>query len=241
MQTANKATQTQESFKGHRVTRFWVINAYLVEENDGLTLIDTGMSGSSEHFLKAAQAIGQPIRRILLTHAHADHVGSLDDLAQRLPEVEFICGAQTARFLQGDLSLEPGQAQQPLKGGFVRCTATPTRIVSPGEKVASLQVVAAPGHSPDHLAFLDTRDGTLYAGDAFQTQGGLAVAGDLRWRFPLTGWATWHPSTALETAKSLAALKPSRLAVGHGSMLEDPVPAMQAVIERAERKFHDQA
>jgi hypothetical protein len=37
------------------------------------------------------------------------------------------------------------------------------------------------------------------------------------------------------------ALKPSRLAVGHGPMLGNPIPAMQEAIARAERKFHDQA
>ncbi len=160
-------TQRQAVFKGHQITRLWVMNTYLVEEDDGLTLIDTGMSGSAEQILQAAQALGQPIRRILLTHAHTDHVGSLDALMQRLPEVDFLCSAQTARFLRGDLGLEAGQAETPLKGGFVRCQSAPTRTVKPGDSIGSLQVVAAAGHSPDQIAFLDPRDGTLYAGDAF--------------------------------------------------------------------------
>lgn len=238
---AYQQTQRQGTFKGHKITRFWVMNSYLVEEDDGLTLIDTGMSGSADLILRAAQDLKQPIRRILLTHAHTDHVGSLDELVKRLPNAEFLCGAQTARFLQGDLSLEPGQADSPLKGGFVRCEATPIQTIAPGDKIGSLQVIAAPGHSPDQIAFLDTRDGALYAGDAVQTQGGLAVAGDLRWRFPLPAWATWDRSTALTTAKRLLELKPSRLAVGHGPMIENPIPAMQEAIARAERKFHDQA
>lgn len=233
--------QTTERFYGHKVTRFWVMNTYLVEEDNGLTLIDTGMSGSADSILAAAQQLGQPIRRILLTHAHTDHVGSLDALVQRLPEVAFLCSAQTARFLRGDLSLTSAQAQRPLKGGFVRCEAKPVRTIADGDRIGSLQVVAAPGHSPDHVTFLDTRDGALYAGDAFQTMGGLAVSGDMRWRFPLPAWATWDMSTALETAKKLVTLKPSLLAVGHGPMLEDPIAAMNKVIARAERKFHDQA
>ncbi|MCB0116674.1 MAG: MBL fold metallo-hydrolase [Caldilineaceae bacterium] len=232
-----EGTQFSERFYGHKVTRFWVMNTYLVEEEDGLTLIDAGMSGSADSILAAAQQLGQPIRRILLTHAHTDHVGSLDALVQRLPEVEFLCSAQTARFLKEDFTLAPGQADTPLKGGFVRCTSTPTRTIQPGDQVGSLQVIAAPGHSPDQIAFLDTRDGTLYAGDAFQTQGGIAVSGDVRWRFPLPAWATWDKSTALETTKKLVDLNPSRLAVGHGPMLENPVSAMREAIARAERNF----
>ena len=229
--------QPQEAFKGHQITRFWVMNTYLIEEDDGLTLIDTGMTGSAQQILQAAQTLGQLIRRILLTHAHTDHVGSLDALVQRLPEATFMCSAQTARFLRGDLNLEAGQAESPLKGGFVRCQSTPTATLTPGDQIGSLQVVAAAGHSPDQVALLDRRDGTLYAGDAFQTQGGLAVSGDVRWRFPLPAWATWDKSTALDTAKKLVDLKPSRLAVGHGPMLENPIPALHEAIARAERKF----
>lgn len=232
-------TQMTERFYGHKVTRFWVMNTYLVEEADGLTLIDASMSGSADSILAAAQQLGQPIRRILLTHAHTDHVGSLDALVQRLPDVEFLCSAQTARFLKQDFSLVPGQADTPLKGGFVRCEATPTRTLQPGDQVGSLQVFAGPGHAPDQIVFLDTRDGTLYAGDTFQTQGGIAVSGDVRWRFPLPAWATWDKSTALATAKKLIDLNPSRLAVGHGPMLDNPIPAMREAIARAERNFRD--
>jgi glyoxylase-like metal-dependent hydrolase (beta-lactamase superfamily II) len=234
-------THFSERFYGHQLTRFWVMNTYLIEGEDGVTLVDTGMSGSAGPILAAAQSLGQPIRRILLTHAHTDHVGSLDELVKRLPDVEFLCSAPTARLLRGDLSLTQKQAQRPLKGGFVRREAKPTRTIADGDRIGSLRVIGAPGHSPDHVAFLDTRDGTLYAGDAFQTQGGLAVAGDLRWRFPLPAWATWDTSTALATAKKLVDLEPSRLAVGHGPILENPIPAMQEAIARAERKFHDQA
>lgn len=220
-----------------KITRFGVMNSYLVQERDGLTVIDTGMSGSSRAILAAAEAVGQPIRRVLLTHAHTDHAGSLDELLARLPDAEFLCSEQTARFLAGDMRLEPEQAQSKLRGGFVRRSAKPFRTLADGDRVGSLQVVAAPGHAPDQLGFWDSRDGTLYAGDAFQTQGGLAVSGDMRRLFPLTAWATWHKPTALETARKLAALEPSRLVVGHGPVLENPQAELTAAIERAAGRF----
>jgi glyoxylase-like metal-dependent hydrolase (beta-lactamase superfamily II) len=108
--------------------------------------------------------------------------------------------------------------------------------VLPGDHVGSLTVVAAPGHTPGHLAFLDTRDGTLIAGDAFQTRGGIAVAGTLRPLFPFPALATWHPPTALASAQMLRALLPTRLAVGHGAVLDDPLPAMDRAIARAEQQ-----
>jgi glyoxylase-like metal-dependent hydrolase (beta-lactamase superfamily II) len=58
-------------------------------------------------------------------------------------------------------------------------------------RLGSLRVIAAPGHTPDQIAFLDERDGTLIAGDAFQTAAGTAVAGVTRWLFPFPALATW--------------------------------------------------
>lgn len=220
-----------------KITRFGVMNSYLVEEADGLTAIDTGMAGSAGTILAAAQAIDKPIRRVLLTHAHTDHAGSLDALMAHLPDAEFLCSAQTARFLVGEKRLDAGQAQHRLRGSFVRRKTKAAHTLADGDRVGSLQVFAAPGHAPDQVAFLDTRDGTLYAGDALQTQGGLAVSGDMRWRFPLPAWATWHKLTALESARRLAALNPTRLAVGHGPVLEQPQIELAAVIERAAKKF----
>ncbi len=220
-----------------KITRFGLMNSYLVDEADGLTAVDTGMSGSAPAILAAAAALGKPIRRVLLTHAHTDHAGSLDDLMAQLPDAEFLCSPQTARFLIGDMGLEKGQPQSKLRGGFVRCTSKPALTVVDGDQIGSLRAIAAPGHAPDQLAFLDSRDRTLYAGDAFQTQGGLAVSGDMRLLFPLPAWATWHKPTALETARNLTALKPSRLVVGHGPVLDHPHKAMVEVVERAARNF----
>ena len=53
-----------------RFPRIFPVNCFLVREDDGLTLIDTGIPGNAPAILAAAGALGQPIRRIVLTHAH---------------------------------------------------------------------------------------------------------------------------------------------------------------------------
>lgn len=218
-----------------QLTRLWAFNSYLVREADGLTVVDTNMAGSGKGILEAAAAIGLPITRVTLTHAHADHSGSLDEITRELPGVEVALAGRTADFLQGKLALLPQEPQTPLKGGFVRRETRPTRLLEPGDKIGSLQVVAAPGHAPDQIAFFDERDGTLIAGDAFQTQGGIAIAGMMRWSFPFPALATWHLPTALESAARLRELDPARLAVGHGPVLERPLAAMDEAIRAAER------
>jgi glyoxylase-like metal-dependent hydrolase (beta-lactamase superfamily II) len=224
-----------------QLTRFTAFNCYLVGESEGLTLIDTNMEGSQEGILQAAQTIGLPITRITLTHAHGDHAGSLDKVAARLPDVEVAFSRRTAEFLQGDLSLGPDEPQSKLRGGFVKRTTVATRLIRAGDRLGSLRVVAAPGHTPDQIAFYDERDGTLIVGDAFQTKAGTAVAGITRWLFPFPAMATWDLPTALETAVTLRDLKPTRLAVGHGRVLENPTAEMDKAIQEAEAKVHAQA
>ncbi len=216
-----------------RLTRLGMVNAYLVREDDGFTLVDTGLSGSAKGILAAAEGAGAPIRRIALTHAHNDHTGSLDALRERLPEVEAAIGARDARLLRGDMGLDPGEPQDKIRGGFVEIQRLPERELVAGDRIGSLEVVSAPGHTPGHIAFLDTRDRTLIAGDAFQTLGGVAVSGVIRPLFPFPGMANWHKPTSLESARALRALDPSRLAVGHGRVLEPPLAAMDKAIAKA--------
>lgn len=213
-----------------------MLNAYLVKEDDGVTLVDTMMAGQGAALVEAARAEGLTITRVTLTHGHTDHAGGLDAVMALLPDAEFITTERTARLLSGDHSLDADEPQAELSGGWPQMSTRPVRTVAAGDRIGSLEVVPSPGHSPDHIALLDTRDRALIAGDAFQTLGGLSVSGDARPLFPLPAAATWHRPTALASARALRDLRPSVMAVGHGAPLRD-ISALDAVIDRAARKF----
>jgi glyoxylase-like metal-dependent hydrolase (beta-lactamase superfamily II) len=216
-----------------RISRFGFVNSYLVEDEGGLTVIDTMIPGSAKGILAGAERHGMPIARILLTHAHQDHMGSLDKLHEAVPQAEVIISARDARLLRKDMTLDPDEPQDKLRGGYPGAETEPTRTLAAGDRVGSLEALGAPGHTPGQLAFLDHLDGTLYCADAFSTLGGVATCARTNWRFPLPAWATWHRPTALESARALRALDPKRLAPGHGKVVEDPGPAMDAAIAKA--------
>jgi glyoxylase-like metal-dependent hydrolase (beta-lactamase superfamily II) len=215
-----------------RITRFAFVNAFLVPEEDGFTLIDTTLPGGGKAIMRAADQAGAPIRRIVLTHAHADHVGALDELHTALPEAEVMISARDARLLKKDMSLDPDEPQTKPRGSYRGVDTAPTRTLADGDRIGSLEVVATPGHTPGHLSFLDTRDRTLFTGDVYSTLGGVAVSARMNPRFPLIIMGTWDRALDVKSAERLRALEPARLAPGHGKFVESPLEAMDAALAR---------
>lgn len=225
----------------HQMTWFahlFPVNCYLVEENETLTLIDTGLSSSYKGIVQTIHSLEKPLTRIVLTHIHTDHMGALDRLKQHYPEAKVYIPRRDARIISGDRTLDSHEAQRPIRGSIPkRITTSPDVLVDNGDQIGSLLSIAVPGHTPGSMAYLDTRNRHLIVGDAFQIKGGLAVVGHMRWAFPFPAFATWDKHTAWASARKLLHYQPSLLAVGHGSFLRQPEAPMRAAIEAMTVKY----
>jgi glyoxylase-like metal-dependent hydrolase (beta-lactamase superfamily II) len=114
------------------------VRCFLVPHAEGLSLIDTGVPGSSAAISAALADLGSAwadVSDILLSHDHPDHVGSL---------VEVIALAPHAT-VWGNAPLS-------------------ARRLADGESIRDLRVVATPGHTAGHVSFLHG-EGTLLVGD----------------------------------------------------------------------------
>lgn len=211
-----------------QISRWRFVNAFLVREDDGFTLVDTTLGGGADELIGAARSAGGEIRRIALTHGHGDHVGSLDALKQRLASVEVLMPELDARIHAGERVVD-GK----LPGSWPKIQTVPDVRLAGGERVGSLEVVPTPGHTPGHVSFLDTRDRTVIVGDVYTSIGGLAVSNHFHLVFPLAAMATWDKEKDLESARKLRGLGPSMLVVGHGGPVRNPGPEMDKAISGA--------
>ncbi|MGE7837945.1 MBL fold metallo-hydrolase [Viridibacillus arvi] len=233
-----RVTKIGTVFQLSFMPRIFPVNCYLVEEENELTLIDAALPFSTKGIIDAAKSIGKPITRIVLTHAHNDHIGALDALKELLPNAQVSISSRDALLLDGNSTLLPSEKNTPIRGGLPKNIKTkPDLLLEDGDRIGSLEVIATPGHTPGSITLFDTRNRSLIAGDALITRGKVVVSGLMNPLFPFPALATWDKHIALESAKKLIGYKPSLLAVGHGNMLEQPRTKMEQAIAEAELKF----
>lgn len=175
------------------------------------------------------------IEGVLLTHHHRDTCAAAAGmLAERVPvrasktAAEWLTPDNVRKFWQGAVPLPnsrvSGYLVLPTGLDGVDCS------LSDGQTIDwngwSIQVVATPGHSKDHVAFAARKgkDGplTVFCGDA------LAGPGKLRTPYT-TDWDHWTDlglKPTHESLRKLAALKPALLLPAHGEPIKDCVAAL---------------
>jgi glyoxylase-like metal-dependent hydrolase (beta-lactamase superfamily II) len=120
-----------------------------------------------------------------------------------------------------------------LTGSWPKIKTAPDIRIDAGERVGSLEVVASPGHTPGHVAFLDSRDGSLIAGDVYTSYGRVAVSNHFYLRFPFAAMATFDKRQDDQSAKALRELDPTLLVVGHGPATSNPAAAIDRALAEA--------
>ena len=220
-----------------QLTQYGAVNCYLIREEDGFTLVDTCYRGFHRFILEFATKAKIPVKRIILTHAHLDHVGSLDALREKLPTAQVLISARERRLYEGDYSLDADEPKSKIRRSkFPRCKAKIDQAVSEHDVIGSLCVISTPGHTPGQIALFDSRNTALIVGDAFSSLFGLTVSGHLNFLFPFPTLATWDAQSAFTSADKLTQLQPWYLAPGHGPVLSDPVAKMKVAVGKALRQ-----
>ncbi|WP_271399958.1 MBL fold metallo-hydrolase [Salinicoccus roseus] len=126
-------------------------NCYILEHEDEVLIIDP--SGDADEIISAVEE-GQTVKAILLTHAHFDHIGALDEVASHFG-VDVWIGREEQDWL-GDASKNGSGKYRDMGLELIESSITP-EIIGEGERrIGSfkLQVLHTPGHSPGSMSFL---------------------------------------------------------------------------------------
>ena len=201
------------------------VHAFLIVEDDGLTLIDTMWDTDGHRVLEAIAALGktpQDLKRIVLTHGHRSHLGGTAALKAASGATVYAHQAEVD-IIEGDRKPQ-GSTLKPMRPFLTWLPTYPIQVglalglgthppcpvdqpLAEGDRLGSLEVLHAPGHSPGHLGFWWPERRVLIAGDAIAT-----------WPTFAAGWPrlNLNHKQQRETIHRMAELEPEVLGVGHG-------------------------
>jgi glyoxylase-like metal-dependent hydrolase (beta-lactamase superfamily II) len=142
--------------------RYWT-TAYLV----GKTLIDTGCAFSARELVSALREV--PLKRVINTHTHEDHIGANGLLQAERPGLEFLAHSLALPVLADPRGLQPLHPYRRVFWGWPHpCQARP---LEDGDEIRDgefcFQVVHTPGHSRDHISLFEPGRAWLFSGDLF--------------------------------------------------------------------------
>ena len=202
-------------------TGVWGANVFLLIDND-LTLVDTGFKGRSRQILKEVRRLGyspSDIANIIITHHHADHIGSLAALKE-VTRAKVFAHPADAPYIEGRLPqpgpARPGWLSKALAPLYKLGATAPVAmdiLVHDGDELPILggvQVLHTPGHTPGSISLFLPEERLVIAGDVLAN----------RFRLDLPSKAfTVDMEQEINSIKRVASLDFDVIGFGHGSPL----------------------
>ena len=203
-----------------------MVNAYLLETEDGLALVDAGWPNKTEVIFKAVQESGHNpsgIRHLILTHGHIDHAGSAAEVRRRTGAHTYAHAADLELINQGEAqrpgtSVTPGMIPKIAYLLFIKPGGTTYKsfpVDQPLEDRDTLpmandvEVIHSPGHCAGHIVLLLRGEGILIAGDICSNIMGLSYS-----------ILNEDRALARESLLRVAAFPFEQAVFGHGKLLE---------------------
>ncbi|MEO6578388.1 MAG: MBL fold metallo-hydrolase [Candidatus Limnocylindria bacterium] len=180
------------------------VRCFLVAHPTGVVLIDTCLPGSDDLIGGALERTGaawSDITDIVLTHAHADHIGGLPAVTSRAAGASVWAGAED-------------QALIPFGGQW--------RTLAEGGRVRELHVLETPGHTPGHCSLVHEDASLLFAGDLVGTMVGTLM------RSPAA--FTQDAGLAERSLQRVAELHYDRVLFSHGGEISEPMDALRQLV-----------
>lgn len=203
----------------YRLFAGWTGNQYLIVEETGVSLVDTGTPGSHRYILRRMADLGfrpEDLKYILITHADPDHCGALPGFQEQTHAIS-VASEWSNECLQSNClprsfkrTTFEGKAFSLLAPLFLPGRTCVDRIVQPGDCLpilGGLEVIDTEGHTPGHLSYFAPQQRILFSGDSIKFFPHLG---------PYQNDTTVDHQLARESFRRQMALKPRLICGGHG-------------------------
>ncbi|GHU32236.1 MBL fold metallo-hydrolase [Betaproteobacteria bacterium] len=198
---------------------------HLVVDNGRVAVIDTATNASLPHILAMLARLNIPpeaVDWVILTHLHLDHAGGAGSMMCALPRAQLVAHPLGRRYLVEptllwERSVELYGAERTFRFYGCLIPVDGSRIVdawdgqelSLGER--TLRLLAAPGHSRDHIVVWDEVAQAFFTGDAFGVSYRELDADGREFIFPSTSPHQFEPDDMLATIERMLAFCPQAM------------------------------
>jgi glyoxylase-like metal-dependent hydrolase (beta-lactamase superfamily II) len=197
-------------------------NTYLIVD-DGVTLVDTGLRGNVPKIYGCLGRMGlKPgdIRRIMITHAHLDHINCLYQLKEETGAI-VMANPLDAEIIEGKKPLRIGKGAFAALSGVVKLYSRyrPVKVDVPlndGDRIAGAfdaMAVYLPGHSAGNTGLYIKEKKTFFSSDSVRVSGGRLVTPSPRF--------TVDMEAACTSIKRIGEFDFDFLLPGHGCPVND--------------------
>lgn len=222
-----------------------IVAAYLVDTEDGITVIDAGLPGHWKELLAELEVMGRSlddVRGVVLTHGDSDHLGFAERLRRDHGVPVYVHSADAGRARGGDKpKLSMGRSKlRPVAGFLIYSLGkrawrtsylTEVTEVADGDVLplpGAPRIISLPGHSPGSIAVHVPAADAVFVGDALTTRSVLTGTVGLQ-PAPFTD----EPGLALESLGRLAGVEAAWVLPGHGAPWRGSPASVQDTVRAA--------